>query len=52
MGYGTDGLGAAVIKKWNATSVKVGAPLYIDAEDWHYAKGVGESNYDQFGSGR
>lgn len=29
-------LGEAVIDKWNRTSEKVGAPLYIDAEDWHY----------------
>lgn len=29
-------LGEAVMEKWNRTSRKVGAPLYIDAEDWHY----------------
>ena len=29
-------LGEAIMKKWNETSRKVGAPLYIDAEDWHY----------------
>lgn len=29
-------LGAAVMSKWNKTSEKVGAPLYIDAEDWHF----------------
>lgn len=29
-------LGEAVMSKWNETSEKVGAPLYIDAEDWHY----------------
>lgn len=28
-------LGEAVMSKWNRTSEKVGAPLYIDAEDWH-----------------
>lgn len=32
-------LGEAVISKWNRTSEKVGAPLYIDAEDWHYTRG-------------
>jgi NTP pyrophosphatase (non-canonical NTP hydrolase) len=31
-------LGKAVMEKWNRTSDKVGAPLYIDAEDWHYKK--------------
>ena len=31
-------LGEAVMEKWNRTSDKVGAPLYIDAEDWHYKK--------------
>ena len=31
-------LGNAVMEKWNRTSDKVGAPLYIDAEDWHYKK--------------
>ena len=31
-------LGEAVMAKWNRTSEKVGAPLYIDAEDWHYTK--------------
>ena len=29
-------LGEAVMSKWNRTSEKVGAPLCIDAEDWHY----------------
>lgn len=33
-------LGEAVMAKWNRTSEKVGAPLYIDAEDWHYTKGA------------
>lgn len=28
-------LGAAVMHKWNEISKRVGAPLYIDAEDWH-----------------
>lgn len=31
-------LGEAVMSKWNRTSEKIGAPLYIDAEDWHYTK--------------
>lgn len=29
-------LGEAVMNKWNRTSKKVGAPIYIDAEDWHF----------------
>ncbi len=29
-------LGPAVIEKWNRTSERVGAPIYLDAEDWHY----------------
>lgn len=29
-------LGEAVMSKWNRTSGKVDAPIYIDAEDWHY----------------
>lgn len=33
-------LGEAIISKWNRTSEKVGAPIYIDAEDWHYAASV------------
>lgn len=32
------GLGEAVMSKWNRTSEKVGAPIYIDAEGWHYTK--------------
>ena len=28
-------LGQAVMSKWNRTSDKVGADLYIDAEGWH-----------------
>ena len=31
-------LGEAVMSKWNRTSEKVGAPIRIDAEDWHYTK--------------
>lgn len=31
-------LGEAVISKWNRVSKRVGAPLCIDAEDWHYTK--------------
>lgn len=31
-------LGAAVMAKWNKTSERVGANMYIDAEDWHYTK--------------
>ena len=31
-------LGEAVMSKWNRTSVKVGAPIRIDAEDWHWTK--------------
>jgi NTP pyrophosphatase (non-canonical NTP hydrolase) len=31
-------LGEAIISKWNRTSEKVRAPIYIDAEDWHYTK--------------
>lgn len=34
-------LGEAVISKWNRTSERVGAPLYIDAEDWHYTRKSG-----------
>lgn len=33
-------LGSAVMNKWNETSDKVGAPLYLDAEDWHLSPGV------------
>ena len=33
-----DDLGEAVMHKWNKTSEKVGAPIRIDAEDWHYTK--------------
>ena len=33
-------LGKAVMAKWNRTSLKVGAPIYIDAEDWHYSHPV------------
>lgn len=29
-------LGKATISKWNETSLKIGADIYIDAEDWHY----------------
>lgn len=29
-------LGQAVIEKWNKTSKKVNANMFIDAEDWHY----------------
>lgn len=29
-------LSAATINKWNRTSVKVGANLVLDAQDWHY----------------
>src|ERR1019366_6901539 len=29
-------LGPAVMAKWNRTSEKVGAPIYLDAEDWHF----------------
>lgn len=32
-------LGEAVIAKWNRVSERVGAPLYLDAEDWHYTAG-------------
>ena len=45
-------LGAAVMRTWNAKSEKLGIGLYIDAEDWHFTKGVGESNYDPHGAGR
>lgn len=45
-------LGQAVMSKWNETSEKVGAPLYIDAEDWHFTKKVPTSNYDPHGTGR
>lgn len=31
-------LGNAVMNKWNKTSKKVGVPLYIDAEDWHWVR--------------
>jgi len=40
-------LGEAVMKKWNETSKRVGVPLYIDAEDWHYDdRGTGLSDGD------
>jgi len=29
-------LGEAVMSKWNETSRKLGIPLIIDAEDWHW----------------
>lgn len=35
-------LGEAVISKWNRTSKRVGAPIYIDAEDWHYTDKINE----------
>ena len=31
-------LGKAIMSKWNRTSERVGAPLYIDEEDWHFTK--------------
>jgi len=31
-------LGSSVMRKWNKTSEKVGVPLYLDAEDWHYKR--------------
>ncbi len=34
-------LGEATMKKWNAVSVRVGAPIYIDAEDWHFTENQG-----------
>jgi NTP pyrophosphatase (non-canonical NTP hydrolase) len=37
-------LGAAVMHKWNKTSQKVGARMYIDAEDWHYTNAWQEPN--------
>lgn len=45
-------LGSAVMAKWNRTSEKVGAPIYIDAEDWHYSKPMPQRNYDPDGTGR
>jgi NTP pyrophosphatase (non-canonical NTP hydrolase) len=46
-------LGNAVMHKWNKTSEKVGAPLRIDAEDWHYTKPLPTTqNYDPHGTGR
>ena len=30
-------LGKAIMSKWNRTSERVGAPLYIDEEDWHFS---------------
>lgn len=29
-------LGQATMTKWNAVSDRVGVPIHIDAEDWHY----------------
>lgn len=29
-------LGEAIISKWNRVSARVGAPIMIDAEDWHF----------------
>lgn len=31
-------LGAAVMSKFNEVSDRVGAPIHIDAEGWHYTK--------------
>jgi NTP pyrophosphatase (non-canonical NTP hydrolase) len=31
-------LGEAVMSKWNRISERVGAPLRIDADDWHYTR--------------
>jgi NTP pyrophosphatase (non-canonical NTP hydrolase) len=31
-------LGVAVINKWNKVSERVGAPIRIDVDDWHYTK--------------
>lgn len=32
-------LGEVVMSKWNRTSARIGVPLYIDAEDYHYSDG-------------
>lgn len=45
-------LGDAVMQTWNAKSEKLGIPLRIDAEDWHYTKDAGTPNYDPHGTGR
>ena len=29
-------LGQATMDKWNAVSDRVGVPIHIDADDWHY----------------
>jgi NTP pyrophosphatase (non-canonical NTP hydrolase) len=31
-------LGQAVMEKWNEVSERVGAPIRIDADDWHYTR--------------
>jgi NTP pyrophosphatase (non-canonical NTP hydrolase) len=32
-------LGEAIMRTWNAKSEKLGIPLYLDAEDWHFLPG-------------
>lgn len=39
-------LGQAVMAKWNATSERVNAPIYIDAEDWHLKHASMEKDFD------
>lgn len=41
-------LGEAIIEKWNETSRKVGANLYIDAEDWHYVMTPGPASVGKY----
>lgn len=31
-------LGKATMEKWNAVSDRVGVPIHIDADDWHYTE--------------
>jgi len=46
MQLGVD-LGEAIMEKWNKTSKKVGVPLYIDAEDWHYTRSPNDRSVDE-----
>jgi NTP pyrophosphatase (non-canonical NTP hydrolase) len=40
-------LGDAVMLKWNKTSEKVGVPMYVDAEDWHYTRNMSRNEVEE-----
>jgi NTP pyrophosphatase (non-canonical NTP hydrolase) len=43
-------LSMAVMHKWNKTAIKVGCPMYIDAEDWHYSRKLTDEEKTLIGS--